>query len=402
MKKLQQRNGREKGQNECAQGTVERGSPSQDESPHLPHPCYMTDEEFNTLPCWSDVEDDPAYNVRYRPRLAVSGAIGLPDVTDPEHRGLYPQNSSPARSVPLPRSGPPGFSSTPQFVGVCEAISVLSLKGARSDRQDQLSLSDRASPSSICTNPYSIGTIEEPTCLDLADTRLRPHISHLQNSGGRSSFCRGAAPRASSNDERRDVYHVGDGLSPRDPLQQSITRNRDGESEAQIVAPDRPPIDSELNSSSFTNTPHIRLQGGAGSEDRDHSRKRYTPHLCRANPPSPVTEPSPDPEDRPQSVLLQGDYVPSPSPQLPSEEVREPSYPSSDVRDEPSSGMSENRPQSRSFQNLDSSDQTETLEPPPEGTSTSAPMHVARPRSDSVVNALFDVDDSLNQSREVL
>ena len=47
-------------------GTVEGPAESQraheDEPQNERHPAFMTDEEFDALPCWSDVEDDPEYN----------------------------------------------------------------------------------------------------------------------------------------------------------------------------------------------------------------------------------------------------------------------------------------------------------------------------------------------------
>lgn len=42
------------------------------------HPAYMSDEEFNNLPNWSDVADDPVYNVKYHPQCGstVSSSLG--------------------------------------------------------------------------------------------------------------------------------------------------------------------------------------------------------------------------------------------------------------------------------------------------------------------------------------
>lgn len=49
------------------------------------------------------------------------------DGSDPANRVLCTQNYSLVRFAPLSRGGPPGFPPTPRFVGVCDAISILSL-----------------------------------------------------------------------------------------------------------------------------------------------------------------------------------------------------------------------------------------------------------------------------------
>lgn len=68
VRKLQRRSSREPSLSESREeNTAELGTDiSGDEVSRISHPCHMTDEEFNALPYWSDVEDDPAYNVRYR------------------------------------------------------------------------------------------------------------------------------------------------------------------------------------------------------------------------------------------------------------------------------------------------------------------------------------------------
>lgn len=129
MRKSQQRSGCERakdGNTEEIKGKRDQ-SPTLNESSQASHPSHMTGEEFNALPCWSDAEDGPAYNIRYRPRLAVNGGVRLLCRSDPAHRALSPQSVSPLRFVPLSWDGPHVYPRTQRFVGIRDADSVLSL-----------------------------------------------------------------------------------------------------------------------------------------------------------------------------------------------------------------------------------------------------------------------------------
>lgn len=105
-RELMERSACKKGRDESAQETTERRHriPSQAKRPQASHPCYMTDDEFNALPCWSDVEDNPAYSVKYRRRTGSEVTTVLSG-TDLERRASRSHSSSPMRFVPLSRNG---------------------------------------------------------------------------------------------------------------------------------------------------------------------------------------------------------------------------------------------------------------------------------------------------------
>lgn len=189
--------------------------------PNASHPAYMTDEEFDALPCWSEVENDPTYNTRYHPRHTTSGSV-RPIV----HAQAYLS----AKFRPTPLNGPPGFSPTPQFIGACDAVWFSSSDEFVSDDQDEQPLLDRASAASVSPSPRLIGTIDGISFLELVNTRLRSHIGHVQHSRRNSKYTQDnpSTPTSSDADEW-SVYHIGDEMLPRNPLPGTITRTESGQ-----------------------------------------------------------------------------------------------------------------------------------------------------------------------------
>jgi hypothetical protein len=192
----------------------------------------MTDAEFNALPDYSDVEFDPVYNTRYTRKPSLM--------------------SEPPLLAP-----PPGFSPTPHFVR--RWISSPSI----------LNLNDPGSYSHIAETEFYDGFS--------IDTSLESsHISNGQSSRGslKRLLERSTTQRVIPTEcpEEGGLYHIGDGLPPRDPGRQSIARNEDGQRRAWVVTPGRSgavvrgqPYYLEPRFSSSADQ-HVSLRGVAGGE----------------------------------------------------------------------------------------------------------------------------------------
>jgi hypothetical protein len=281
------------------------------------------------LPCWSDVEDDLVHSTNPRSTRAASDSV---------HRTAYEGAGLPMRSEPPALNAPPGFSPTPRFVGVSNMISLLPLSNVASSDQDESPSPDGASTLSLDPSARLIGTIDEISFLELVNTRLHSQMIHTQNSRNRSDSAQNiSATTASSSADEWNVYHVGDGASPRDPLRPSIERVQNGEREAWIVIRTRPPnssrditrilfsrgvgasstsnsngIDVEQSNLTSTDTTHVSLRGGAGSENRHCSEEQYEPPSSRASSPRPARVRTPYPQDWLQRLSLQGDHTTTP------------------------------------------------------------------------------------------
>lgn len=292
-----------------------------------PHPAFMTDEEFEALPCWSDVEDDPAYNIG-RTRRTVSDTdvrryrMGLDAAPS---QGIQPGETTTPHINP-----PPGLSPTPRFAEAFDRMSLLSLNNSASGQRADAVAPGDIPPSYPSSRASFIGTVNSESFMELLRARgsypgeLRPDPSSSRDAEN---------ALVPWNGSEWSVYHIGDGLPPRDPQRQSIARNQTGQREAWIITPGRPPrssleiartlasrrlqaptlshlneIDQEPDGSESNDLPQVYLRGGAGEEDEEQSQHESTAPPRDSTPPPPERVPTPYPEPWLQRLSLQGDH----------------------------------------------------------------------------------------------
>ncbi|EUC30348.1 hypothetical protein COCCADRAFT_7586 [Bipolaris zeicola 26-R-13] len=289
----------------------------------------MTDEEFDALPCWSDVEGDPTYNTRYHLRHATSDSV---------RPIVHAQASLSGKFRPTPLNIPPGFSPTPQFIGACDTVWFSSSDEFVSDNQDEQPLPDRASATSVSTSPRLIGTIDGTSFLELVDTRPHSHVDHVQHLARRSkSMQDNPSALISSNTDEWSVYHIGDRMLPRNLLPEPIAKTESGQRGAWIVTPGRPSksiseiartlssrraeapstshlneIGPELDNLTLTDSVQLRLRGGADSEDEEYSEKKYAPPSSTLSSLPSIRSTYPSPQEWLQRLSLQGDHATTP------------------------------------------------------------------------------------------
>jgi hypothetical protein len=151
---------------------------------------------------------------------------------------------------------PPGFSPTPHFVPRWSSSpSILDLNDPRSHSQtaetefyDGFSMDTSLGSSHISNGQSSRKSLTKPQ--ECWCTTQRVVLTECPEGG--------------------DLYHIGDGLPPRDPGRQSIARNKDGQRRAWIITPGR--RGAVVRGQSYhpeTHLPlstdqHVSLRGGAG------------------------------------------------------------------------------------------------------------------------------------------
>lgn len=231
----------------------------------------MTDEEFNALPDYSDIEFDPTYDgfhdrgPSFSPESSASHVLAPPPGLSPTPHfvGLHNQDAS---SFDL--NGPAGLPGTTQDTSPVEF---------NNDDDSELDLI-RGSPS-FRDNPIRL--------LGSSRTTQKPTYAEI---------LRGNNP-----------YHVGDGLPPRDPRRQSIARDENGQRRVWIVTPGRWTARRRGHHclpetySSSPAEPSVFLRGGSGEESMYMSH-HDVPFRCRP--------PMPWPCEWLQLLSQQGDHNP--------------------------------------------------------------------------------------------
>jgi hypothetical protein len=269
------------------------------------HPAFLSNEEFEALPDWHDVEDNSAYDSKRRPSPVSSIATH--------------------RSAPRVVSSPPGFSPTPHFVALDNPsqidlnsgeATVVEVLGSSTtphlpkayDSPSQLNSGQTTlvecspaapiipgvTPPGSSQPTYRLGILPSTSPLGLRDQRRYPEIVEAQ--GPRSHSGSIVEYISSGSESESDDLHFGDGMHPRDSKRSTTARTRDGQRSAWIVTPGRPPI-AEVARMRFScrgiapqHTHYVetesldieevslRLRGGAGSEEESFGIHNSSSH----------------------------------------------------------------------------------------------------------------------------
>lgn len=216
------------------EGPAESQRAREDQPQNERHPVFMTDEEFDALPCWSDVEDDPEYNTIYRPRRAASHTEVLPRQTNfspgvlvsdslrssPTLRfGRYDAldsgssttltNATIRESPNLPPNwphSPSGPSQAPRYEGsfndILDAISQISSEHYSSSGAAESQSSGQGPLQGDAPILRFVGKLNSASFCDLLDARKYPQITHAQGPQSQAGSIEDASSTTSTDDSQ--------------------------------------------------------------------------------------------------------------------------------------------------------------------------------------------------------